>query len=539
MPRKTGASSRGAGKICRVRGAVCRFCARNDNVALCFYWILYGYRRGPALAQTACHLASRALWLGGLMGFAANTIMDVVAPPPPARASNANAQDDNAPSFRDHVDAADEQAQRNDTARARSDSSSRSDISQPSQQSDTQTKPSDTQESAKQDEHAQQAPAHAPALLQLIAAAAPNVLGAKVEQGGAQQSAAPAIDQPAAQADATQTAAVVVAAPPTSTSPKTDASTRPAHGKAKGATGKTVASNAAEATPAQQTQVQPAQDTPVQSAAPAIVAPVASQGDDKNKVSAKADGIEAVQDTPTRTAAPKQHAPSAPAAVAPSVTPAPQKSDEPQAKTRDAGKALAPVDAVKQAAQDFAPTAAKAQSQPATPSLNAAHAPIAEPVQQAVSDTSAQRGAPVAAQVGGEIVRRFNGSDTSFQLRLDPPELGRVDVRLDVSRDHRVTAVISADSPQALSDLARGARDLQQALQSAGLDVADDGLRFDLSSNGQGNSFAQAHAHAQQDQSNFRATNTAQNQTSTTPEVTASRPLSIDSWRGSRVDLVA
>ena len=55
-------------------------------------------------------------------------------------------------------------------------------------------------------------------------------------------------------------------------------------------------------------------------------------------------------------------------------------------------------------------------------------------------------------------------------------------------------AVISADSPQALSDLARGARDLQQALQSAGLDLAEDGLRFNLSSNGQGNSFAQAQA---------------------------------------------
>ena len=37
---------------------------------------------------------------------------------------------------------------------------------------------------------------------------------------------------------------------------------------------------------------------------------------------------------------------------------------------------------------------------------------------------------------------------------------------MEVSRDHRVTAVISADSPQALTELARHARDLEQQLQS-------------------------------------------------------------------------
>jgi flagellar hook-length control protein FliK len=156
--------------------------------------------------------------------------------------------------------------------------------------------------------------------------------------------------------------------------------------------------------------------------------------------------------------------------------------------------------------------------------------------QQAPATDAAMRATPqAAAQVGSEIIRRFNGQDTSFQLRLDPPELGRVDIRLDVSRDHRVTAIISADSPQALSDLARGARDLQQALQSAGLDLADDGLRFDLSSNGQGNSFAQA----QTDQPIWRATPNATPNQAATPEPIATRPLSIDSWRGARVDLMA
>jgi flagellar hook-length control protein FliK len=95
-----------------------------------------------------------------------------------------------------------------------------------------------------------------------------------------------------------------------------------------------------------------------------------------------------------------------------------------------------------------------------------------------------ERAAPAAAQVAREIVRRFEGDNTHFELRLDPPELGRVEVRLEVSRDHRVTAVVAADTPQALAELARHARDLEQALQSAGLQLSENGLSFDLRKGG-------------------------------------------------------
>ena len=92
--------------------------------------------------------------------------------------------------------------------------------------------------------------------------------------------------------------------------------------------------------------------------------------------------------------------------------------------------------------------------------------PAAQTQQRRVDHTAAVRATPAAAQVAREIVRRFDGGNTSFELRLDPPELGRVEVRIEVSRDHRVTAVISADSPQALTELARHARELEQMLQS-------------------------------------------------------------------------
>jgi flagellar hook-length control protein FliK len=156
------------------------------------------------------------------------------------------------------------------------------------------------------------------------------------------------------------------------------------------------------------------------------------------------------------------------------------------------------------------------------------------PQQQQIAttpDASAARAAPAAAQVGREIIRRFNGQSTQFDLRLDPPELGRVEVRLEVSRDHRVTATLTADSPQALVELARHARELQQSLQSAGLELAENGLSFDLRQGGEGarESFE---ARGGED-----GTATATEDEIPIPTARA-RPVGFESWRGVRVDLM-
>ncbi len=134
---------------------------------------------------------------------------------------------------------------------------------------------------------------------------------------------------------------------------------------------------------------------------------------------------------------------------------------------------------------------------------------------------------PAAHQVAREIVRRFEGGATRFELRLDPPELGRIEVRLDVSRDHRVTAVIAADSPQALTELARHARELEQMLQGAGLELGDNGLSFDLRQGGERADAAELSA----DGSQIAAAHEDQ------PQV-AARPLGYERWRGVRVDMM-
>jgi flagellar hook-length control protein FliK len=147
-----------------------------------------------------------------------------------------------------------------------------------------------------------------------------------------------------------------------------------------------------------------------------------------------------------------------------------------------------------------------------------------------VDRDAAMRAVPAASQVAHEIIRRFNGGNTTFDLRLDPPELGRVEVRLDVSRDHRVTAVISADSPQALTELSRHARDLEQMLNDAGLQLSDSGLSFDLRQGGEGN------ADAGETDSRGRAAGSGDDATQQQPS-TAARPLGFERWRGVRVDV--
>jgi flagellar hook-length control protein FliK len=85
-----------------------------------------------------------------------------------------------------------------------------------------------------------------------------------------------------------------------------------------------------------------------------------------------------------------------------------------------------------------------------------------------------------AMQVAEHISRTFHGKSSSFEVRLDPAELGRVDVKISVDHEKRVTASVSADNPQTLTDLRGAAREIERALNEAGLNLADDGLSFEM-----------------------------------------------------------
>jgi flagellar hook-length control protein FliK len=79
-----------------------------------------------------------------------------------------------------------------------------------------------------------------------------------------------------------------------------------------------------------------------------------------------------------------------------------------------------------------------------------------------------------------EIVSQAHAGKHSFEIRLDPPELGRINVRLDIDHDGNVTSRLVVDRSETLDLLRRDASQLERALQQAGLKMSDNALQFSL-----------------------------------------------------------
>ncbi len=69
---------------------------------------------------------------------------------------------------------------------------------------------------------------------------------------------------------------------------------------------------------------------------------------------------------------------------------------------------------------------------------------------------------------------------SQIEIQLKPAALGAVDVKLELTHDGRVAAVISADRSDTLMQLQRGSGELQQALRDAGLQTDSGSLSFNL-----------------------------------------------------------
>jgi chemotaxis protein MotD len=84
--------------------------------------------------------------------------------------------------------------------------------------------------------------------------------------------------------------------------------------------------------------------------------------------------------------------------------------------------------------------------------------------------------AGVAIEIAGKALEGKN----HFEIRLDPPELGRIEVRLAVDKDGNTTTHMIADRSDTLNLLRNDSSDLQRALQDAGLKTSDNGMQFSL-----------------------------------------------------------
>ena len=111
------------------------------------------------------------------------------------------------------------------------------------------------------------------------------------------------------------------------------------------------------------------------------------------------------------------------------------------------------------------------------PVQNAAPTPA---IPAAAPQLTPQAAAIPLAGVGIEIAAKALEGKNHFEIRLDPPELGRIDVRLDVDRDGNVTTRLIADRTDTLDLLRRDASGLERALQDAGLKTAGNGMQFQL-----------------------------------------------------------
>ena len=82
-----------------------------------------------------------------------------------------------------------------------------------------------------------------------------------------------------------------------------------------------------------------------------------------------------------------------------------------------------------------------------------------------------------------EIVRQVQQGVSKFQIRLDPPEMGRIDVKLDIDAAGQVNARLTVERAETLDLLQRDQRALERALAQAGLDTNKTNLEFSLKQN--------------------------------------------------------
>jgi hypothetical protein len=160
------------------------------------------------------------------------------------------------------------------------------------------------------------------------------------------------------------------------------------------------------------------------------------------------------------------------------------------------GEAPTEAPAAGQAAVDGAalePETAQKSDAPAQPQTTTANAaPQAAPA-QSHAPAIAVRGSPeTVANLAAQIVKKLGGRSTRFNLELHPAELGRVDVRVEIGANGRVTAAMAFDTPQAAQELRARSADLQRALAQAGFDLSG-GMSFDVAGqqNRQGQGFAE------------------------------------------------
>ena len=110
---------------------------------------------------------------------------------------------------------------------------------------------------------------------------------------------------------------------------------------------------------------------------------------------------------------------------------------------------------------------------PFNTAMNAIHAATATP--------QAGQTHPATQTIAAHVSKAAQKGDTrSITLQLDPPELGRVEVRMEFGKDKSVKAHLVVEKPETFLMLQRDASALERALQNAGLETDSDSLNYQM-----------------------------------------------------------
>lgn len=164
------------------------------------------------------------------------------------------------------------------------------------------------------------------------------------------------------------------------------------------------------------------------------------------------------------------------AGVAPPAAASAQTKPQTPAQAATQSAMTPPVDSGAKAAVDTTVAIPQAATQPSVASN-----PLSDAARATATPPALQSAPAATIEVYSRIIERADGRAQRFEVRLDPVELGRVDVRIEIGADKKVHAVLAAHDSAALSDLMRGQRALERALSDAGIDLADNGVRFEMS----------------------------------------------------------
>jgi flagellar hook-length control protein FliK len=125
------------------------------------------------------------------------------------------------------------------------------------------------------------------------------------------------------------------------------------------------------------------------------------------------------------------------------------------------------------------PAQPASQPSPALPNQLTAAQVATAPV-PTLSVTAATNAPVPLSALAVEIAASARSGKSHFEIRLDPADLGRIDVRIDVDRNGQMTSHLRVEKPETLSMLRQDAPQLQRALDDAGFKTGDGGLQFSL-----------------------------------------------------------